>query len=177
MQAQRLNHTGGLFFQLTRHRFKGIGCKQLAVRLQFCHLRVAFLNIGRCDIRPIGILFCHRLQDSISIVGLIHGDNVIGDLVHHMDRTGANIQHDMVTAQYILMNHINSLSIHMKNAAEIGGISEVAITCSPWCSRTADWQCRSWSCRQTDKKFGTRRSRHFSHCHTDCEFRWSEYVS
>ena len=38
-------------------------------------------------------------------VAFKHGNNIVGDLIHHMDTAGANIQHDVVAALLVLMNH------------------------------------------------------------------------
>ena len=49
--------------------------------------------------------------------------------------------------------------------------------CSPWCSRTAGSRCRSWSCKQTGRKSGTRRSHPSLRSRTGCGSQWSWYAS
>ena len=44
-------------------------------------------------------------------------------------------------------------------------------------SRTADLRCRNWSCKQTGRKFGTRRIHRSLRCRTGYEFQWFRYVS
>ena len=64
---------------------------------------------------------CHLLQYRFSAVIFKQPDDVIGHLVYHVYCTGANVQHDVIAAQLILMNH--SVVSFMKNAAGVGGIS------------------------------------------------------
>ena len=72
------------------------------------------------------------------------------------------------------MYHKNILSL--KNAT-VRRQHFYVFTCSPWSSRTAGWQCRSWSCKQTGRKSGTRRNRRSSRCRKDYEFPMLRCVS
>ena len=150
VQAQGLHNASGLLLQLACHGCESIGSKQLAGFLQGHHLIVALRQIGSIT---GGILFRHGRQDCLPVVCFKHADDVVGDLVHHMHAAGANVQHDIEAAQFILMNHIDFS--FTKNAAETGGISVYAITCS----RRSGLRCRSWSCKRTGKRSGTHRSR------------------
>ena len=142
VQAQSLHHTGSLFLQLIRHGLVGVGDEELFSFLQRNHLLVAFGDIGFGDIGAVGEFFSHGGKDRFLVVIFKHGDDFVSYLVHGVDGAGANVQHDIVAAQFILMYHrISSI----KNAAIAGG---VFLT---FRSRKPGWRCRSWSCRRTGR--------------------------
>ena len=64
-----------------------------------------------------------------------------------------------------------------KNAARnrTAHIVSAITASSASCFRTADLQYRSWSCMQTGRKSGIRRSRRSLRSRRDCESRWSGY--
>ena len=174
VQAERLDHAGGLFLQMSGHGFKGIRRKELSAVAQGGDLIIALFQILRRNVLAIPVLLRHRLQHGPAVVVFEHRDDVIGHLVHGVNRARTDVQHDVVSAQLILMNHRTYFSLfRIKNTAGSGGIRVSAITCFPWCSRTSDWQYRSWSCRQTGRRSGIRRSRHSLRFHTDCGFQSS----
>ena len=119
VQAQCLYHAGGLLLELACHGGKGIGGKELACLLQPHHLLIAVLQLIGGD---FGVSFAHLLQHCFLAVFFKQPDDVVGYFVHYVHRTGTNVQHDVIAAQLILMNH-PVVSFIMKNAAGVGGIS------------------------------------------------------
>ena len=110
VQAERLDHAGGLFLELAGHRLKRVGRKELARIAQGFHLRIAggdllFVHLALVLAGDLGDHLLARLR-------LKARDDVVGDLVHHMHGAGAHVQHDVVTAELILMNHL-FLSLNM----------------------------------------------------------------
>ena len=87
------------------------------------------LDILFGDIAALSVFLLHRLKDLLAALFLEQGNYIIGNFVYRMDAAGADIQYDVIAAQFILMNH--TLLLYKKNAADIGGISGCAITCSP----------------------------------------------
>ena len=107
VQAQRLDDAGGARLQLARHRLEGILGEQLASRLQLRDLVIALAHLLRRDALGGVVLFGQLTDDSVAALVLEHGNDVIGQLVHRVDRTGADIQHDVIAAQFVLMDHIS----------------------------------------------------------------------
>ena len=174
MEAQGLHHTRRLFLQLTCHRLKGVGGKELSRLLQGNHLSIALGKVSLRNVLTAAVFLLHGGEDLFLRMRFKQTDDVVGHLVHHMDSPRTHIQHHIVTAQFILMNHsiVSPLRSYQKKCRLNGGISLCAITCSE-CSRTADWRYRSWSCKRTGRKSGTRRSRRSSRSRTDCGSQWS----
>ena len=107
VQAQRLDHAGGARLQLARHRLEGILGEQLASRLQLRDLVIALAHLLRRDALGGVVLFGQLTDDGVAALALEHGDDVIGQLVHRVDRAGADVQHDVIAAQVVLMDHIS----------------------------------------------------------------------
>ena len=105
MKAQCLYHTGGLLLQLSSHRLKIIGSKELSGILQRLHLGITFRNILLGNIAAGSIFFFHSQKDIFPAFFFKQSDDIVGNFVHHMDRTGTNIQNDIISTQLILMNH------------------------------------------------------------------------
>ena len=126
VQAQCLDHACRFGFQITGHRLEGIFGKQLARRLQLGDLVIAFAYLLRRHALGGTVLFCQLTDDHIAAFGLEHGDDIIGQLVHRMDRAGADIQHDVVAVQFVLMDHILKFPsdglVTLKMPPERGGI-------------------------------------------------------
>ena len=107
MQAQGLDHPGGLLLQAARHGLKGVGGEKLPRVPERCHLVVALLQVPAGDTLPAGVLFCCGADDGLPVAALKEGDHIVGHLVHHMHGAGADVQHDVVAAQFILMDHVS----------------------------------------------------------------------
>ena len=56
-------------------------------------------------IDAMGKLLRHGFENGFLVMIFKHGDDLVGYFIHHMHRTGADIQNDVVSAQFILMNH------------------------------------------------------------------------
>ena len=107
VQAQGLDDAGGTGLQLTRHGLEGIRGKQLARCLQLCDLVIALAHLLRRHALGGTVFLGQLTDDGIAALAFEHGDDVIGQLVHRVDRAGADIQHDVIAAQLILMDHIS----------------------------------------------------------------------
>ena len=136
MQAQRLDH-GAAVLEVERHVFVDIGAPQLAGFLQAGHVVDALAQVLFGDVRAAAVFVHHSRDDLVGSVILIHGNDVIGHVIHHMHRTAAGVQHDVITVQLILMYHVllHSSLIHKKMPPGKGGIGFAEITCC--CSHTA----------------------------------------
>ena len=106
MQAERLDNARGLFLQFTRHRLKRIRREQLSGVLQCRDIVIAFSKLLRGDLRVAAVFFLHGRDHRIPRVILIHRDHVICKRIDSMHRAGADVQHNVVAAELILMNHV-----------------------------------------------------------------------
>ena len=118
MKAQGLHHPGGFLFQLSGHGGESVGGKELPRLLQLGHLIIALVQLFPAQLGEPGL---HQCQDLLAGAAFVAADDFIGRIVHHVDGAGADIQHDVVSGQLVLMNHGFSPFIG-KNAAETGGI-------------------------------------------------------
>ena len=66
----------------------------------------------------------HFGNNAVTVMGPIQGDDVISHLVYCMHRARADIQNDVVIAQFVLMYHklLQKLNNKNKNATRKGGI-------------------------------------------------------
>ena len=73
-------------------------------------------------------------------------------------------------------SNLKSRASHKKCRQQAAFLFREQITCSPcspWCSRTAGSRYRSWSCKRTGRKSGTRRSHPSLRSRTGCGSQWS----
>ena len=105
MEAQGLHHVAGALLKGTRHVGKGIRRKELPGVLQGLHISDAVPQVLLRHVGALTVFFQHGRHDLVGTVVLEQSDDVIGHLVHHMDGTGAGIQHNVVAVQLILMYH------------------------------------------------------------------------
>ena len=68
------------------------------------------------------VAVCRRKggDERVPFLGLKAGDKIIRQLVHRVDRAGADIEHDVIAAHFILMDHPDT-SLKMPPTAA-GGI-------------------------------------------------------
>ena len=102
VQAQGLDDPGALFLEFARHGRKGVRCEELPLVLEGGDLVIAALDLRGGELR---VLFTHGGEDGLPALALVQGDAVVGQLVYRVDGTGADVQHDVVAAQLILMDH------------------------------------------------------------------------
>ena len=98
VQAKRLNHAGGPGFQFTRHGRKGILGKQLSRRFQLDNLVVTFADLIRRHAVCSLILFPQLFYDGVTGLCFKQSNHIVSQFVHGMYRTGANVQHNIITA-------------------------------------------------------------------------------
>ena len=135
VQAQSLYH-GVAVLEVKSHVLIDIRAPQLAVFLQAGHVIDALAQILLGHVRAAAVFVHHSRDDLVGSVILIHGNDVIGHVIHHMHRTAAGVQHDVITVQLILMYHFTlHFRLHKKMPPGKGGIRFAKITCC--CSRTA----------------------------------------
>ena len=106
VEAQRLDDTRCLGLEMPRHGLEGVGGEELARFLERDDLSVALLDIGGGDILAVAVFFVHGSDDFVLFVGLKHLDDVVGYLVYYVDGTGADVQHHVVAAELVLMDHV-----------------------------------------------------------------------
>ena len=93
VQAQGLDHAGGPGLQFPRHGGEGIRGEELARVLQGSDIVVALLQF--CPVEG-GVLGGDFVNGRFPGMVLVKADEVIGRLVHHMDRAGAHVQDDII---------------------------------------------------------------------------------
>ena len=103
------------------HTDAGDGGKELSGFLERLHLGIALADILGRYILPVGIARFKGRENLFPGMRFKHPDDVVGDLVHHVNGTGAHIQHNVVAAELILMNHLRfsfkQVKMARKNAA------------------------------------------------------------
>ena len=104
MQTQRLDNAGGLLLQRICHRFIGVGREQLSRFLQIADLGNAFCDFLCSDFGIACVLFEDCRSNFFCGMIFLHVDNIVCDLVHKMDRAGADVQHNGVAAELIRRN-------------------------------------------------------------------------
>ena len=104
MQAQRLHHTGGLLLQLPGQRLKHVRGKQGSLLLQRCDLIPALPDLRGILPEARG----HFRNDLFPGFFLIAADDLIGDLIHHMNGSRTGVNDDIPVVQMITMNHFLS---------------------------------------------------------------------
>ena len=105
VQAQRLDHAAGASFQLAGHGSESIGGKELAHLFQLRNLIAAIQHLGLGDFGMVGIFFQHCPDDLFGSGRFVQTDDVVGYLIHYVDRAGIDIQHDAEATQFITVNH------------------------------------------------------------------------
>ena len=93
VQTQGLHHPGGPGLQLSCHGGEGIRGEELARILQRSDVVIAFRKLLGVDFRILG---GNLGQGLFPGGGFVEADEVIGGLVHHMDRAGADVQNDVI---------------------------------------------------------------------------------
>ena len=133
-----------------------VGGEELAV---FFKLRNVIEALKDVPARDLGVFCTYLGAYFVSGAGLVHIDYVIGYVVHEVDGAGGGVEDDVVAIELVLVDQSKKpLSESIKRRRLAGRrrrIQREAITSS----RRAGWQRRSWSCRQTGRRSGTRRSR------------------
>ena len=135
VQAQCLYHSVAVF-KVEGHVLIDIRAPQLAVFLQAGHVVDALAQILLGHVRAAAVFCQHGGNDLVCGMLRVHGDDIVGHLVHNVHRAAAGVQHDVITVQLILMYHFTLHSrLHKKMPPGKGGIGFAKITCC--CSRTA----------------------------------------
>ena len=116
VQAERLDHAGGFALELAGGRLVGVGGEQPAGVAQGADLVIAFGNVGLADalavLRALPRVPAGKLpQQLLPAVLLKHANQVVCQPVHQMDRARADVQHNVVPAKLITMNHFAFLSL------------------------------------------------------------------
>ena len=105
MQAQRLDH-GAALFELESLVLVGIGSKELSGCGQLVDVVKAVGDIGSGHLGMIGVLFCQQFfRLGAGMPGVDEGDGIVGELIHRMDTTAVHVDHNVVAAKLVLMDH------------------------------------------------------------------------
>ena len=110
VQAERLDHAGCARLQFARHGLERILRKQLSGALQRRDLIIAFRAIALGNFGIAGVFFADGGEHLRPVVIFKQGNNIAGDVVHHMNAAGADVHNDVVSQKLKLMNHIVSRS-------------------------------------------------------------------
>ena len=109
MQAQRLHHARAPLFQRSRHALIRIGRKQFPRRFQILYRGKARVDLLRRRFARLPVFFEDPFSYLAFFRGFVHADDVVSNLVHHMDGAGIGIEDDVQSSQFITMNHKNLL--------------------------------------------------------------------
>ena len=110
VQAQRLYNASRFGLQRTSHRLESIGRKKLARGLQLGYLVIALGNVLGGF---VGIFFGYGGYNVRPVRRFKRGNHVVRHVIHGVHRAGAYIKHYIVTAKFILMDHILSFVLKM----------------------------------------------------------------
>ena len=105
VETQGLDDPGAFGLQVTGDGLEGVGGEELPGLLQLADLVIAAADLRFGDRLLVRVLFQHGSPDLLKGVLLEHGNHIIGQRVDHVHRAGADVQHDVVTAQLVLVNH------------------------------------------------------------------------
>ena len=109
VEAQRLDNVPGPLLEGLCQRCEGIRREQLSGVPQAPHIRGALAQLRLRDVGAAAVFFQHGRHDFILRVIRKQRDDVVGNLIHDMNRAGAGVQHQIVSAQLILMYHKPSM--------------------------------------------------------------------
>ena len=105
VQAKGLDHIGPVL-EIKGMVGVGVGGKQLALGGQLVNVVQAVPDIGGGHVGAAGILFLQRGGGFFpGVPGVDQSDGVIGHIVHRVHAAAEHVQHDVVTAQFVLMDH------------------------------------------------------------------------
>ena len=108
MEAEGLDH-GAAVFEVKGHGLEGIRGVELPGLLQGAHVLDAAPQVLPGDVGAVPVLLQHGGDDLLRAPLLVQGDDVVGHVVHHVDRAGAGVQNDIAAIELILMDHIGFL--------------------------------------------------------------------
>ena len=104
VQAQRLDDG------IARLEVKGkirviVGGEQPALLFQLLDIVDAVADLGFINGSVISISREHCGDDAVSIRILVHPDDIVSEIIHHMDAAAENIQHDVVAVEFVTVYH------------------------------------------------------------------------
>ena len=105
MQAQRLDDAGRTRFERAGHRLECIGGKKLTRIPKLFDLRITRLQLFGRHVRVERVFFAECAQQRFFIRRFKPRDHAVCRVVHGMHRAGANVQHDIVPAEFVCMDH------------------------------------------------------------------------
>ena len=169
VEAQGLQDGFGVLEGLLLHVLPQVLGEELAGGFQGVDVLQAGQDLPLVHVRPVAVLGQDLGDDGLPGGGLVQGDDVIGHLVHQVDRAAVHVQDDVVAVEFVLMDHKRLVvpfrptkKVPLDRARSGGSFLRVVSSLSGCCFRTAGWQGRRRSCRQTGRRSGIRRSRRFS---------------
>ena len=105
VQAQGLDHIGTVL-EVEGVAGVSVGGEQLALLRQFVDVVQAVRDVGGGHIVPARVLLGQgRGGLRAGAAAVDRGDGVVGDVLHGVHAAAEHVQHDVVAAQFILMDH------------------------------------------------------------------------
>ena len=104
MQAHGL-YFGHALFEIEGHVAVDVLGEELAGLFQLGDVLETLAQVGLGHILAAGVFLQHFCHDLVGGGSLVQADHVIGHIVHHVDRAAEYIQHDVVSVEFILMDH------------------------------------------------------------------------
>ena len=111
MEAHGLQHGFGVLEGLLLHLRPQVPGEELPGVLQLVDVRQAVPELLLVHVGQVAVLVQHPGHDLVPGGGLVEGDDVIGHLVHHMDRPAVDVQDDVVPVEFVLMDHSSRSSL------------------------------------------------------------------
>ena len=105
VQAKRLDHVAGALLERAGHGGEGVRGEELAHLLERLHVADAQADFFLGHVLAIAIFGHHGADDFLRRGVFIHGDDIVGDLVHAVHAAGAGVQHDVIAVKFVLVQH------------------------------------------------------------------------
>ena len=109
VEAQGLDDVTAAFFELAGEGFIGVRGVELLVIFEVAYIADALEDLVLVDIFAFPVLLHHGGDDLLLRVVRVQRDDVVGDVVHRVDRPRTGIEYDVVPVQFILMKQSASL--------------------------------------------------------------------
>ena len=104
VQTQRLDYCVALF-EVKGEVLVLVGRKELAHVLQLLNIVKAVVDFSFIYFSVVRVLFEHGGNDFLAAAVFKHLDHVICEVVNEMNAAAVNVEYDIVSVKFVLMNH------------------------------------------------------------------------